>query len=76
MKLKSLFAGICIVMTIMFSPSSAWAEPGGGGPDPDPGTQVPFDGGISLLIAAGVGYAVKKRYDKRKESEMAAVKQK
>ena len=38
----------------------------GGDPDPNP-TNVPIDGGLSLLIAAGVGYAAKKRYDKRKK---------
>lgn len=26
---------------------------------------APFDGGISLLIAAGVGYGVKKAYNRR-----------
>ena len=31
-----------------------------------PPTAAPFDGGLSLLIAAGVGYASKKAYDKRK----------
>jgi hypothetical protein len=30
-------------------------------------TSAPFDGGITLLIAAGIGYASKKGYDKRKQ---------
>ena len=30
-------------------------------------TSAPFDGGISLLIAAGIGYASKKGYDKRQK---------
>lgn len=29
-------------------------------------TSVPFDGGLSLLVAAGAGIAAKKRYDKKK----------
>ena len=40
------------------------------GEDPDP-TNVPIDGGLSLLIAAGVGYAAKKGYDKRKKDNAA-----
>jgi len=34
-----------------------------GGPDPD----APIDGGLSLLVAAGVGYGVKKVREKRKQ---------
>ncbi|HEX8461177.1 MAG TPA: hypothetical protein VF623_07095 [Segetibacter sp.] len=30
---------------------------------------APFDGGISLLVAAGIGYASKKGFDKRKKSK-------
>jgi len=38
--------------------------PGNGRP---PGQQnAPFDGGASLLIAAGVAYGIKKAYDRRK----------
>ena len=40
-------------------------DPGDPGGDPDPA--VPFDGGLTLLIAAGIGYAAKKGYDKRKK---------
>jgi hypothetical protein len=34
-------------------------------------TSAPFDGGISLLAAAGIGYASKKAADKRKRQEEA-----
>lgn len=27
---------------------------------------VPFDGGVSLLVAAGIGYGLKKAHDKKK----------
>lgn len=37
--------------------------------NPDP-VSAPFDGGLSLLIAAGVGYASKKAYDKRKKENL------
>ena len=39
--------------------------PGGPGPDPDPG--IPFDGGISLVVIAGIAYAAKKGLDKKKK---------
>ncbi len=39
---------------------------GEGIPDREPvGTAVPFDFGLSILIAAGVGYAAKRKYDTR-----------
>lgn len=34
--------------------------------DEFPADPAPFDGGVSLLVAAGIGYGVKKVYDKRK----------
>ena len=39
---------------------------GGGGPPCWPPPCVPIDGGISLLIAAGIFYGGKKIYDNRK----------
>jgi hypothetical protein len=35
---------------------------GGGNPGGAPGGGVPVDGGLSLLLAAGVGYGVRKAY--------------
>ena len=37
-------------------------DPGDPGGDPD----APIDGGISVLVAAGVGYGIKKLREKRK----------
>jgi hypothetical protein len=42
------------------------AQPGGPGGDPD--VAVPIDGGVSLLVAAGIAYGAKKAYDKRKSN--------
>lgn len=70
MAFRSRFATISTVVLFICLPSLVWPQPGGGGPDPDP--QVPLDGGVSLLVAAGVGYALKKAHDKRKENKMAA----
>jgi hypothetical protein len=41
-------------------------DPGGGGPPTDPDAEVPFDGGLSLLLAAGTAYGAKKAVDYRK----------
>lgn len=35
-------------------------------PPPPPPTQVPIDGGVLLLAAAGAAYGAKKVYNKRK----------
>jgi hypothetical protein len=36
---------------------------------PSPPSQAPIDGGLSLLAAAGGGYAIKKLRDKRKAAD-------
>lgn len=41
--------------------SPALAQPGSGGPGPATNpTQIPLDGGASLLLAGGIGYALRK----------------
>lgn len=63
MKLKTLLTAVILVCAICYAPSlMAQPDPGG---DPD----VPIDGGVSLLIAAGVAYGAKKAYDKRKKNQ-------
>ena len=37
-------------------------------PDPGGSPDVPIDGGLGLLLAAGAGYVVKKGYDARKKN--------
>ena len=53
------------LMTIAFFmiPALAVAQDPGGGPD------VPIDGGLSLLVAAGAAYGVKKYRDGKKKVE-------
>jgi len=54
-------AGLALLLTL-----AAQAQPGGGGPEPGPGnggggaTDVPLDGGVSLLLAGGAAYALKR----------------
>ena len=58
-------AGIFILMLFV---SVAFAQGGDGGCDPlDPA--CPIDGGVSLLIAAGIGIAAKKAHNARKVSK-------
>lgn len=38
-----------------------------GGPNPGGNPDVPIDGGISLLVAAGAAYGIKKARDSRKK---------
>lgn len=66
MKLKSLLttAILTVVSLLMYVPSLLAQMPGDPGTDPD---EIPIDGGLSLLIAAGVAYGAKKAYDKRKK---------
>ena len=48
-----------VILSIILLPTLAHAT---GGPDSLPGSpdSAPIDGGLSLLIAGGVGYGVKK----------------
>ena len=55
--------------------ASAFAQPPSGGPTQDPGPtgpdDIPIDGGIGLLIAAGAIYGGKKIMDRRKKQNKA-----
>ncbi len=48
-------------------PEFSNAQIGDPGDDPD----APIDGGVSLLIAAGVGYGIKKAKDSRQKNKTA-----
>lgn len=45
----------------------------GGDPDTDPNIPCPIDGGLSLLIAAGIGIGAKKAYNDRKRKNTASL---
>ena len=64
MKFKfTLYPTLLLVVTIAL-PFFALAQDPGGGPD------APIDGGLSVLLAAGAAYGVKKYRDhKKKNSE-------
>ncbi len=66
-KLKILF-----VIVVIAVPSFVIAQP-----PIDPEVEdVPFDGGVSLLIAAGIGYGLKKVHDKKKAEKDSEVLEK
>lgn len=62
------FRHLLMALAFSFTALFGQAQPGGpGDPGPDPDPAIPFDGGISLVVAAGVAYAAKKGFDKRKK---------
>ena len=52
------------LVILMFFPVIAYCQIGDPLGDPD----APIDGGVSLLVAAGVGYGIKKARDSRKKN--------
>ncbi len=67
MKIKISTIQVIVLLVIMFLPSLLHAQPGFG----DDTDDVPIDGGLSLLVAAGVGYGAKK-LKARKQATMVA----
>jgi len=72
--LKKIFlsAGLICFLAVsgtVLMPTDSAAQPGPGSPPPDlpfKPQQTPIDGGLTLLAAAGGGYAIKKLRDKKK----------
>lgn len=60
---------ITAVVFVLCFPSLVMAQPFPNCPDPNVDCNVPIDGGLSLLIAAGVGYGIKKVRDSRKQQQ-------
>lgn len=63
MKIKISTIQFLMLLFLFLVPSLLHAQPGFG----DDVDDVPLDGGLSLLVAAGVGYGVKKVKEKRKK---------
>ncbi len=65
--MKKIFATLLVLVGLSLSPyfmKSAIAQP----PPPVP-KPIPIDGGLSLLVAAGVAYGARKVYKSFKEKE-------
>ena len=61
----SSYLRLLAVAGLLLSANAVFAQPGTGGPGPDPTpthdpTAVPLDGGASLLGAAGIGFGIRK----------------
>ena len=74
MKIRSRLLSFFLMLMLICLPTILVLAQGDPGDDPDQG--VPFDGGLSLLIAAGIGYAAKKGYDQRKLNKAKAKSEK
>lgn len=62
---KTLLVSGWLIMVLNLVPQFCSAQIGDPGDDPD----APIDGGLSLLVAAGVGYGIKKVKDSRKKNQ-------
>ena len=58
-----IILGAVFLVVALSLPTFLFAQVVGGDPD------APIDGGLSLLLAAGVGYGVKKYRDIKKQSQ-------
>lgn len=57
-----------LVLVVMILPMLAMAQSDGGTPDGGGELDTPIDGGLSLLVAAGVGYGAKKMKERKEKS--------
>ncbi|RYU78640.1 PID-CTERM protein-sorting domain-containing protein [Hymenobacter persicinus] len=58
--MKQLLSSTFILFLLLAAPAVRAQGPGNGGPRPGAVTDVPVDGGASLLLAAGTGYALRR----------------
>ncbi len=63
---------IAIILLIVLMPSLAFAQPGDPGCSPDD-PACPIDSSVILLIAAAVGIAGKKYYDRKKTDAVTGI---
>ncbi len=68
---KKILVSILAMFIIMLLPMLASAQLGG---TPDEPESAPIDGGLSLLVAAGVGYGAKKLKAKRNKNQSHSIK--
>ena len=76
---KNMFKPMLLALLVLSLSTNVSAQPdpgpppvgGGGGLPSDPDAEVPFDGGLSILLAAGAGYGAKKAIERRKALKAA-----
>lgn len=68
---------LMLVTAMITIPSLLWAQTPTDPPPPaDPpqnDADLPFDGGVSLLVAAGIGYGLKKVHDRKKTEKYKGI---
>lgn len=70
-RLLTLFAAFVLACSTHVQAQGGPGDPGDPGGDPGGTTDIPLDGGVSLLVAAAVGFGIKKVYDRKKEEQQA-----
>lgn len=71
-KVIAFFPRNTLFLSLLFISTLASAQgPGDGGPTPSepPVTEIPIDGGASLLLAGGIAFGLKKIRDHRKAAK-------
>ncbi len=70
-----IIISIGLIIAIALLPQLVMAQIGGGGGGDGTGNpDAPIDGGIGLLVAAGLGYGIKKTRDARMKKRMVEPK--
>ncbi|UAY50708.1 PID-CTERM protein-sorting domain-containing protein [Ferruginibacter albus] len=75
MKRNSKFILLAIAMFVFFNmmPAKGHAQDAVGDLDPQGDVDAPIDGGISILLAAGISYGLAKRKADKTENENSAL---
>ena len=73
--MKKIPAFLLIAFTVLFalpyvSKAQDGTDPDGPPNGGEPGTDVPFDGGVSILIATAVGYGITKMKKEKETKEV------
>lgn len=76
MKLKALYAAIIAIMIscapiITFAQDESEVDMDQPADIPEAPQDVPVDGGLSILLAAGVGYVAKKGFERKKQQQQS-----
>ena len=58
-----------LIFLIIFILTPVFVQTAIAQPPPPPPQDIPIDGGLGFLLAAGIGYAAKKLYAQRETSE-------
>ena len=64
---KAISSTTLLLAVLALTCGSALAQPGSGGPAPGALTSAPIDGGASLLLAGGLGLALKQLRERRQK---------